>query len=142
MAQREQRVTPLELFFDLVLVYAITQVTELMSHDPTWRGVGRGLLVLAALWWAWTGYAWLTNTLEPEEGQPATGSANSSTPSTRRRKSPDRTKTTANAVTGSSADQPTSSPAQRTSATVTPGIRTSTRLASMVSDATFDSLRR
>jgi low temperature requirement protein LtrA len=68
MAQGEQRVTPLELFFDLVLVYAITQVTELMSHDPTWRGVGRGVLVLAALWWAWTGYAWLTNTLEPEEG--------------------------------------------------------------------------
>jgi low temperature requirement protein LtrA len=73
MAQGEQRVTPLELFFDLVLVYAITQVTELMSHDPTWRGVGRGLLVLAALWWAWTGYAWLTNTLEPEEGQVRAG---------------------------------------------------------------------
>jgi low temperature requirement protein LtrA len=68
MATREQRVTPLELFFDLVFVYAITQVTLLMSDDPTWGGVGRGLLVLAALWWAWTGYAWLTNTLEPEEG--------------------------------------------------------------------------
>jgi low temperature requirement protein LtrA len=73
MAQAEQRVTPLELFFDLVLVYAITQVTELMSLDPTWRGVGRGLLVLAALWWAWTGYAWLTNALEPEEGQVRAG---------------------------------------------------------------------
>jgi low temperature requirement protein LtrA len=68
MAQREQRVTPLEIFFDLVFVYAITQVTLLMSDDPTWNGVGRGPLVLAALWWAWTGYAWLTNTLEPEEG--------------------------------------------------------------------------
>ena len=68
MAQREQRVTPLEIFFDLVFVYAITQVTLLMSDDPTWNGLGRGLLVLAALWWAWTGYAWLTNTLEPEEG--------------------------------------------------------------------------
>jgi low temperature requirement protein LtrA len=68
MAGREQRVTALELFFDLVFVYAITQVTLLMSDDPTWGGVGRGLLVLAALWWAWTGYAWLTNTLEPEEG--------------------------------------------------------------------------
>ncbi|HEU0304007.1 MAG TPA: low temperature requirement protein A [Gaiellaceae bacterium] len=68
MAAREQRVTPLELFFDLVLVYAITQVTLLMSDDLTWRGVGQGMLVLAALWWAWTGYAWLTNTLEPEEG--------------------------------------------------------------------------
>jgi low temperature requirement protein LtrA len=68
MAQRDQRVTPLELFFDLVFVYAITQVTLLMSNDTTWAGIGRGLLVLAALWWAWTGYAWLTNTLEPEEG--------------------------------------------------------------------------
>ena len=68
MAEREQRVTPLELFFDLVLVFAITQVTNLMSDDPTWHGLGRGLLVLAALWWTWTGYAWLTNTLEPEEG--------------------------------------------------------------------------
>jgi low temperature requirement protein LtrA len=68
MAQREQRVTPLELFFDLVFVYAITQVTLLMSNDTTWGGLGTGLLVLAALWWAWIGYAWLTNTLEPEEG--------------------------------------------------------------------------
>src|SRR5215475_15388877 len=68
MAQREQRVTPLELFFDLVFVYAITQVTLLMSHDATWSGLARGLIVLAALWWAWTGYAWLTNSLEPEEG--------------------------------------------------------------------------
>jgi low temperature requirement protein LtrA len=68
VAEREQRVTPLELFFDLVFVFALTQVTNLMSADPTWHGVGRGMLVLAALWWAWTGYAWLTNTLEPEAG--------------------------------------------------------------------------
>jgi low temperature requirement protein LtrA len=66
--QREQRVTPLELFFDLVFVFAITQVTGFMSADPTWGGLGRGLLVLAALWWAWAAYAWLTNTLDPEEG--------------------------------------------------------------------------
>jgi len=51
-----------------VFVYAVTQVTTLMSQDLTGQGVGRGLLVLAALWWAWTGYAWLTNMLEPEEG--------------------------------------------------------------------------
>jgi low temperature requirement protein LtrA len=69
VAELEQRVTPLELFFDLVFVFAITQVTGLMSADPTWHGVGRGLLVLAALWWAWGAYAWLTNTLEPEEGR-------------------------------------------------------------------------
>ena len=67
MTEREQRVTPLELFFDLVFVFAITQVTSLMSADPTWSGLGRGLLVLAAVWWAWTAYAWLTNSLEPEE---------------------------------------------------------------------------
>jgi low temperature requirement protein LtrA len=66
--EREQRVTPLELFFDLVVVFAITQVTELMSNDLTWRGVGHGMLVLAAIWWLWTGYAWLTNSLEPEQG--------------------------------------------------------------------------
>ena len=67
MPDREQGVTPLELFFDLVFVFGLTQVTSLMSDDPTWSGLGRGLLVLAAIWWAWTGYAWLTNTLEPEE---------------------------------------------------------------------------
>lgn len=66
--EREQRVTPLELFFDLVVVFAITQVTQLMSSDLTWRGGGHGLLVLAAIWWLWTGYAWLTNSLEPEQG--------------------------------------------------------------------------
>ena len=68
MAEREQRVTPLELFFDLVFVFTLTQVTNLMSDDPTWGGLGRGLLILAALWWAWSGYAWLTNAVEPEEG--------------------------------------------------------------------------
>jgi low temperature requirement protein LtrA len=67
MSEREQRVTPLELFFDLVFVFAITQVTSLMAADPTWAGIGRGLLVLTAVWWTWAAYAWLTNTLEPEE---------------------------------------------------------------------------
>ncbi len=64
----EERVTPLELFFDLVFVFAITQVTQLVSDDPTWAGVVRGLLLLALLWWAWAAYAWLTNTVNPEEG--------------------------------------------------------------------------
>jgi low temperature requirement protein LtrA len=63
-----ERVTPLELFFDLVFVFAITQVTTLLAADPTWSGLLRGLIVLAALWWAWAAYAWLTNTLNPEEG--------------------------------------------------------------------------
>jgi low temperature requirement protein LtrA len=65
---REQRVTPLELFFDLVFVFGFTQVTTVMSDDPTWRGLGRGLLILTALWWAWAAYAWLTNTVDPDEG--------------------------------------------------------------------------
>lgn len=66
--RQEERVTALELFFDLVFVLAITQCTSLMAHDPTWTGLGRGLLVLAVLWWSWVGYAWLTSVVEPEEG--------------------------------------------------------------------------
>jgi low temperature requirement protein LtrA len=67
-AEREQRVTPLELFFDLVFVFAFTQVTTVMSDDPTWGGLEHGLLILAVLWWAWAAYAWLTNTANPDEG--------------------------------------------------------------------------
>jgi low temperature requirement protein LtrA len=63
-----ERVTPLELFFDLVFVLAITQCTALMSHHPTWPGIAQGLLVLGMLWWAWTGYSWLTSVIDPEEG--------------------------------------------------------------------------
>ncbi len=66
--EQEHQVTPLELFFDLVFVFAITQVTSLLAHDPTWGGVLRGMLVLVALWWAWTGYAWLTSTMDVDEG--------------------------------------------------------------------------
>jgi low temperature requirement protein LtrA len=57
----EQRVTALELFFDLVFVFAMTRVTSLMAHDLSWTSIGQGLLVLAALWWGWAAYAWLTN---------------------------------------------------------------------------------
>jgi low temperature requirement protein LtrA len=63
-----ERVMPLELFFDLVFVLAITQCTALMSHNPTWEGLAQGVLVLGVLWWAWVGYAWLTSVLDPEEG--------------------------------------------------------------------------
>jgi low temperature requirement protein LtrA len=63
-----ERVTPLELFFDLVFVLAITQCTALMSHHPSWSGIGQGLLVLGVLWWCWVGYAWLTSVIDPEEG--------------------------------------------------------------------------
>lgn len=67
LVQRET-VVPLELFFDLVIVFAFTQVTSLMSADPTGTGVIRGVLLLIALWWLWTGFARLTNALDPEEG--------------------------------------------------------------------------
>jgi low temperature requirement protein LtrA len=63
-----ERVTPLELFFDLVFVLAFTQCTALMSHHPTWEGLVQGLLVLGMLWWAWVGYSWLTSVIDPEEG--------------------------------------------------------------------------
>ena len=64
----EERVTPLELFFDLVFVLALTQCTALMADTPTWKGIAQGLLVLGVLWWSWVGYAWLTSVVNPEEG--------------------------------------------------------------------------
>jgi low temperature requirement protein LtrA len=66
--EQEHRVTPRELFFDLVFVFAFTQIAALLTADPTFAGIGRGVLVLAALWWAWTAYAWLMNTVDPEVG--------------------------------------------------------------------------
>ena len=67
-AEREPRVTPLELFFDLVFVFALTQVTTVLSDNPTWSGLGHGLLILGVLWWTWAAYAWLTNTVDPDVG--------------------------------------------------------------------------
>ena len=61
-------VTPLELFFDLVFVFGFTQVTTVLSNNPTWSGLGHGLLILATLWWTWAAYTWLTNTVDPGIG--------------------------------------------------------------------------
>jgi low temperature requirement protein LtrA len=66
--EREHRVSPLELFFDLVFVFAFTQVTTLWLEQETWGGLARGLLVLVALWWVWTSFAWLTNAADAEAG--------------------------------------------------------------------------
>jgi low temperature requirement protein LtrA len=63
---REATVSPLELFFDLVFVFALTQVTAFLAAEPTFAQLGRGLIVLAILWWAWSGYTWLTSTVDPE----------------------------------------------------------------------------
>jgi low temperature requirement protein LtrA len=63
-----ERVTSLELFFDLVFVLALTQCTALIASTPTWEGVLRAMLILGVLWWSWGGYAWLTSVVDPEEG--------------------------------------------------------------------------
>jgi low temperature requirement protein LtrA len=65
-AEREKKTSYLELFFDLVFVFAITQVTALVLHDPTSQGFLRGALVLALVWWAWGGYTWMTNAIDIE----------------------------------------------------------------------------
>jgi low temperature requirement protein LtrA len=66
-SQGEQRVTPLELFFDLVFVLSFTQVTAKIADDPSWEGLGEGMLILAAVWWAWAAYGWLTNAIDPDQ---------------------------------------------------------------------------
>ncbi len=66
--REEERVTPLELFFDLVFVLALTQCTALMAAVPSWEGLAQALLIMGLLWWSWSGYAWLTSVLDPEEG--------------------------------------------------------------------------
>lgn len=64
----EASVTPIELFLDLVFVFAITQVTALMADDLTGTGILRGLLVLALVWWCWVGYSWLGAVVRADEG--------------------------------------------------------------------------
>ena len=61
-------VTTLELFFDLVFVFAITQITAFMADDIGWRSALRGLVLLALLWFAWSSYAWLGNQAHADEG--------------------------------------------------------------------------
>jgi len=63
----EDRVTPLELFFDLVFVFAVTQVTQLIADRPTWTGLGQAMILLALVWWTWAAYAWLTDALDTDQ---------------------------------------------------------------------------
>lgn len=65
-AEAEPRVTPLELFYDLAFVFAVTQVSHLLLEHLTWEGVGQSLLVLLVVWWAWNYTTWVTNELDPE----------------------------------------------------------------------------
>jgi low temperature requirement protein LtrA len=69
-AGSEARVSPLELFFDLVFVFGFTQITGAVIRDPTAVGLSRGVLVFAVLWWAWGAYAWLTNTVRTGDAAP------------------------------------------------------------------------
>jgi low temperature requirement protein LtrA len=59
-----RRTSPVELLWDLVFVFAVTQVTTLLSHDLSWSGFGRGMLVLALVWWAWSAFVWAANAEE------------------------------------------------------------------------------
>ena len=62
----QQRTTPLELFYDLVFVFAVTQVSHLLLDNLTWQGAGQAALVLLVVWWAWNYTTWVTNELDPE----------------------------------------------------------------------------
>ncbi|MFN2536536.1 MAG: low temperature requirement protein A [Mycobacteriales bacterium] len=62
------RVTPFELFFDLVFVFAITQITAYVHETHTALGVLQGVIVLGLLWWAWSSYTWLGNQAHADEG--------------------------------------------------------------------------
>jgi low temperature requirement protein LtrA len=64
----EHGVTNLELFFDLVFVFAITQITAFMAADLGWRGCLRGLVLLCLLWFAWCSYSWLGNQAHADQG--------------------------------------------------------------------------
>src|SRR4051794_27018541 len=65
-AGEEQRASSLELFYDLVFVFAITQVSHLLLEHLTWVGVGQALLALLVVWWSWNYTTWVTNELDPE----------------------------------------------------------------------------
>jgi low temperature requirement protein LtrA len=62
----EQKTTTLELFYDLVFVFAITQVSHFLLEHLTWEGAGQATLVLLVVWWSWNYTTWVTNELDPE----------------------------------------------------------------------------
>src|SRR3954453_12199098 len=65
-AGTEQRATSLELFYDLVFVFAVTQVSHHLLGDLTWRGAGQSAFLLLVVWWSWNYTTWVTNELDPE----------------------------------------------------------------------------
>ena len=67
-AEPERRSTPVELLWDLVFVFAITQVTTLLAHEPSWTRFGEAMLALALVWWAWSAFVWAANAQPPDSG--------------------------------------------------------------------------
>jgi len=61
-------VTPLELFFDLVFVFGLVQITTFMAADLSWRGLLHGVLIIGLFWWSWVCYAWVGNVARADEG--------------------------------------------------------------------------
>lgn len=66
LEEEERKTSYLELFFDLVFVFAITQVTSLILEDTSAAGFARSALLLGLVWWAWSAYAWMTNAIDIE----------------------------------------------------------------------------
>jgi low temperature requirement protein LtrA len=64
--ERERRTAAVELLWDLVFVFAVTQVTTLLSRELTWTGLGRSMLVLALVWWAWSAFVWAADAQEED----------------------------------------------------------------------------
>src|ERR671933_1801592 len=63
---QEEHATALELFYDLVFVFAITQVSHLLLDHLTWAGAGQAALALLVVWWSWNYTTWVTNELDPD----------------------------------------------------------------------------
>jgi low temperature requirement protein LtrA len=63
---RERRTSAVELLWDLVFAFAVTQVVTLLAGKPTWAGLGRSMLVLALVWWAWSAFVWVANAFDDE----------------------------------------------------------------------------
>jgi low temperature requirement protein LtrA len=66
VAGEEQRATALELFYDLVFVFAVTQVSHLLLDHLSWTGAGQAAIALLVVWWAWNYTTWVTNELDPD----------------------------------------------------------------------------
>ncbi len=65
--EREQKATTLELFFDLVFVVAVTQISHTLVAHLSWSGAGEALFVLLVVWWAWIYTTWMANFMDPEQ---------------------------------------------------------------------------